>query len=95
MQTLLLGRDVDQTSMTLSEVRLCRLCHVDDFVPLLVKYARTHYAHPSCIADGWWIDRIRKLMTFPLRRVLASAQEQGFTELVTNIELELAERRAA
>ncbi len=78
--------------LPLQDVRLCRLCHVDDFLSELVKYARTHYAHPSCIADGWWMDRIRELKTYPLQRVLAAAKEVEFAELVTHIEAELAAR---
>lgn len=76
----------------LQEVRLCRLCYIDDFLSALVQYATRHYAHPSCIADGWYMDRIRELTRYPLQRVLASAQEQGFTDVVRNIEAELAER---
>ncbi len=76
----------------LPEVRLCRMCYVDDEVRELVRYSTRHYAHPSCIADGWWFDRIRLLKVRLLERVRDAAHAGGFIQLVGQIDGELADR---
>ncbi len=74
----------------LQEVRLCRMCYVDDRVDELIRYSIRHYAPPACIADGWWLDRVRLLDDEPMARVRASANESGFTQLVGGIDAEIA-----
>ncbi len=76
----------------LAEVRLCRMCHIDDEVAELINYSTRHYIHPSCVADNWWLQRIILLEDGPLERVRASASESGFTQLVGGIDAEIISR---
>lgn len=80
--------------IALPEVRLCRMCYIDDELAELVKYSTRHYAHPVCIADGWWIDRVRLLEDEALLRVRGSAHESGFDQLVSGIDAEIVQRRS-